>query len=81
MTAAMIFGRMPLAPGLGEGSEGNATMDRAIIGGVISSPLLTLVVVPVVYTYLDGMSAWFHSWHVRRGTPPHRWRRPIEVEY
>ena len=57
----MIFGTMPLALGLGEGSEGNATMGRAIIGGVISSTLLTLVVVPVVYTYLDGMAAWFRS--------------------
>jgi HAE1 family hydrophobic/amphiphilic exporter-1 len=65
-TAAMIFGMMPLALGLGEGSEGNATMGRAIIGGVISSTLLTLVVVPVVYTYLDGMAAWFGSWRSRR---------------
>ena len=65
-TAAMIFGMMPLALGLGEGSEGNATMGRAIIGGVISSTLLTLVVVPVVYTYLDGMAAWFSSWRSRR---------------
>ena len=67
-TAAMIFGMMPLALGLGEGSEGNATMGRAIIGGVISSTLLTLVVVPVVYTYLDGMAAWFKSRRSRRAT-------------
>lgn len=65
-TAAMIFGMMPLALGLGEDSEGNATMGRAIIGGVISSTLLTLVVVPVVYTYLDGMAAWFSSRRSRR---------------
>jgi hydrophobic/amphiphilic exporter-1 (mainly G- bacteria), HAE1 family len=65
-TAAMIFGMMPLALGLGEGSEGNATMGRAIIGGVISSTLLTLVVVPVVYTYLDGMAAWFGARRSRR---------------
>ena len=65
-TAAMIFGMMPLALGLGEGSEGNATMGRAIIGGVISSTLLTLVVVPVVYTYLDAMTAWFAARASRR---------------
>lgn len=42
-------------------------MGRAIIGGVvISSTLLTLVVVPVVYTYLDAMSAWFGSRKARR---------------
>ena len=52
-TAAMIFGMLPLALGLGEGGETQAPMGRAIIGGVITSTLLTLVVVPVLYTYLD----------------------------
>jgi multidrug efflux pump subunit AcrB len=53
-TAAMIGGMTPLALGLGEGGETQAPMGRAIIGGVITSTLLTLVVVPVIYTYLDG---------------------------
>ncbi|HVG03691.1 MAG TPA: efflux RND transporter permease subunit [Burkholderiaceae bacterium] len=53
-TAAMIFGMLPLAIGLGEGSEQQAPMGRAIIGGVITSTLLTLVVVPVIYSYLDA---------------------------
>jgi multidrug efflux pump subunit AcrB len=53
-TAAMIGGMLPLALGLGEGGENQAPMGRAIIGGVITSTLLTLVVVPVIYTYLDG---------------------------
>jgi Cu/Ag efflux pump CusA len=44
----------PLALGLGEGGETQAPMGRAIIGGVITSTLLTLVVVPVIYTYLDA---------------------------
>ena len=52
-TAAMIFGMLPLALGLGESGETQAPMGRAIIGGVITSTLLTLVVVPVIYTYLD----------------------------
>ena len=56
-TAAMIGGMMPLALGLGEGGETQAPMGRAIIGGVITSTLLTLVVVPVLYSYLDGWSA------------------------
>ena len=58
-TAAMIGGMLPLALGLGEGGETQAPMGRAIIGGVITSTLLTLVVVPVLYTYLD-------AWHERR---------------
>ena len=54
-TAAMIFGMLPLAIALGEGGELQAPMGRAIIGGVITSTLLTLVVVPVIYTYLDAL--------------------------
>jgi HAE1 family hydrophobic/amphiphilic exporter-1 len=52
-TGAMLGGMLPLALGLGEGGETQAPMGRAIIGGVITSTLLTLVVVPVLYTYLD----------------------------
>jgi len=52
-TAAMIGGMLPLALGLGESGETQAPMGRAIIGGVITSTLLTLIVVPVLYTYLD----------------------------
>jgi multidrug efflux pump subunit AcrB len=51
-TAAMIFGMMPLALALDEGGEMQAPMGRAIIGGVITSTLLTLIVVPVLYSYL-----------------------------
>lgn len=53
-TAAMIFGMLPLALGLGEGAEQQAPMGRAIIGGVITSTLLTLVVVPVIYSTIDA---------------------------
>jgi multidrug efflux pump subunit AcrB len=51
-TAAMVFGMLPLALALDEGGEIQAPMGRAIIGGVITSTLLTLVVVPVIYSYL-----------------------------
>ncbi len=57
-TAAMIGGMTPLALGIGEGGETQAPMGRAIIGGVITSTLLTLVVVPVLYTYLDRLAEW-----------------------
>jgi multidrug efflux pump subunit AcrB len=53
-TAAMVFGMLPLALALNEGGEIQAPMGRAIIGGVITSTLLTLVVVPVLYSYLSG---------------------------
>ncbi len=58
-TLAMIFGMVPLAFALTEGSEQRSPMGQAVIGGVITSSLLTLVVVPVVFTYLDDLSTWF----------------------
>jgi HAE1 family hydrophobic/amphiphilic exporter-1 len=56
-TLAMIFGMLPLAFAIGAGAEMRAPMARAVIGGLITSTLLTLVVVPVVYTYLDDPRA------------------------
>ncbi len=58
-TFAMIFGMLPLALGLGPGAEIRAPMARAVIGGLISSTILTLVVVPVVYTIIDDIVAYF----------------------
>lgn len=52
-SAAMIFGMLPLALSQAEGSELNAPMAQAVIGGMMASTLLTLFVVPVVYSYLD----------------------------
>jgi len=63
-TGAMIGGMLPLALGLGEGGETQAPMGRAIIGGVITSTLLTLVVVPVLYTYIDALAQRRGARHV-----------------
>ena len=63
-TLAMIFGMIPLAFAMTEGSEQRAPMGQAVIGGVITSSLLTLVVVPVVYCYLDDFANWIRrKWH------------------
>src|SRR5882672_7141427 len=67
-TLAMIFGMIPLALGLGEGGEQRSPMGQAVIGGVITSGLLTLVVVPVIYTYLDDLAGWaMRAWAKRFG--------------
>lgn len=58
-TLAMIFGMLPLALALSEGSEQRAPMGQAVIGGVITSSVLTLVVVPVIYCYMDDLAQWF----------------------
>jgi HAE1 family hydrophobic/amphiphilic exporter-1 len=55
-TAAMIFGMLPLALALGEGAEQRSPMAHAVIGGLITSTLLTLLVVPAVYTLLDDFT-------------------------
>jgi HAE1 family hydrophobic/amphiphilic exporter-1 len=65
-TLAMIFGMLPLALALSEGAEQRAPMGQAVIGGVITSSLLTLVVVPVIYCYLDDLGQW-----LRRLIRPH----------
>ncbi|NJD38720.1 MAG: efflux RND transporter permease subunit [Geobacter sp.] len=57
-TLAMIFGMLPLFFGVGAGGEGRAPMARAVVGGLITSSMLTLIVVPVMYTYLDDFSVW-----------------------
>jgi HAE1 family hydrophobic/amphiphilic exporter-1 len=66
-TVAMIFGMLPLALAIGAGAEQRAPMARAVIGGLITSTILTLFVVPVVYTLLDDAAAWMSS--RRRAVP------------
>ncbi|MGH9667916.1 MAG: efflux RND transporter permease subunit, partial [Bryobacteraceae bacterium] len=50
--AAMILGMLPMALGIGEGAEQNAPLGRAVIGGLSFATVTTLVVVPIVYSYL-----------------------------
>jgi HAE1 family hydrophobic/amphiphilic exporter-1 len=57
-TLAMIAGMLPIALALGEGGEFRAPMARAVIGGLITSTALTLIVIPVAYSYLDDLGAW-----------------------
>jgi HAE1 family hydrophobic/amphiphilic exporter-1 len=68
-TLAMIFGMVPLAFALSEGAEMRAPMGQAVIGGVITSSLLTLVVVPVVYCYMDDLAQWARRAFGRQPTP------------
>ena len=56
-TSAMIFGMLPLALALGEGAEQRSPMAHAVIGGLITSTILTLFIVPCAYTLLDDLAA------------------------
>ena len=57
-TLAMVVGMIPVALALGEGGGFRAPMARAVIGGLITSTMLTLIVVPVAYTYFDDLGDW-----------------------
>ena len=54
---ATMLGLVPMAIGLGEGGELQAPLARVVIGGLLSSTLLTLLVVPVVYSLIDGLKS------------------------
>jgi hydrophobic/amphiphilic exporter-1 (mainly G- bacteria), HAE1 family len=72
-TAAMIFGMLPVAMAISEGGEARAPMGVAVIGGLLTSTLLTLIVVPVVYLLFERLSsARFVRWIGRKlvGTEP-----------
>ncbi len=68
-TSAAVLGMMPIAIGLGKGSETQAPMATAVIGGLITSTLLTLFVVPTVYTIFDDIGRRFTKSH-SAGTHP-----------
>lgn len=67
-TMAMILGMLPMALSLHQGTSQNAPMAHAVIGGLISSTLLTLVVVPVMLTYLDALGR--HAARLLPDPPP-----------
>jgi HAE1 family hydrophobic/amphiphilic exporter-1 len=56
-TLALIAGMIPVALGVGEGADFRAPLGRAVIGGVITSTVLTLIVIPTVYEILDEWRA------------------------
>lgn len=57
-TAAMIFGMLPVAIGHGSGGEIRAPMGITVIGGLVTSTVLTLVVVPVIYALVEAVTGW-----------------------
>ena len=60
-TMAMIFGMLPVAMGIGAGAEMRSSMGVVLVGGLITSTVLTLVVVPLVYLLLESMRSKKHQ--------------------
>jgi HAE1 family hydrophobic/amphiphilic exporter-1 len=75
-TLALIAGMIPVALGLGEGADFRAPLGRAVIGGVITSTILTLVVIPTIYEILDEWREWLFA-RFRRTAVSHH---PVPVE-
>ncbi len=68
-SAAMVFGMLPTALGNGIGAEFRAPMAVAVIGGVISSTLLTLLVVPIVFVWMEGLKNFVYRLFFRTPAP------------
>ncbi len=62
-TIAMIFAMLPLALGSGIGSELKAPMSISIIGGLLSSMVLTLLVVPAIYKMINPIDRFFRKFY------------------
>ena len=68
-TVAMVAGMLPTALGLGQGSEFRKPMAIAVIGGLIGSTALSLVLVPVIYLFVDQFEQWLTPKFARFITP------------
>jgi HAE1 family hydrophobic/amphiphilic exporter-1 len=78
-TFALVAGMLPVALGTGEGADFRAPLGRAVIGGVITSTLLTLLVIPTIYEILSEWRDWILRRVFRRGgreARPHAPPRP-----
>jgi HAE1 family hydrophobic/amphiphilic exporter-1 len=77
-TLALIAGMIPVAIGHGEGADFRAPLGRAVIGGTLTSTLLTLLVIPTVYEILDDFRSWAAS-KLRTRAPAPSQSPPIEA--
>ncbi len=79
-TLALIAGMVPVAIGSGEGADFRAPLGRAVIGGTITSTVLTLLVIPTVYEILDDFRSWVAAKFGRRAARPHGETVPAGAE-
>ena len=86
-TMAALFGTLPIALGVGAGSEARQPLGLAVVGGLLFSQVLTLYITPVIYIYLDNFNRRVTNWFRREKTPlgetmvtpQPEWTGPTEV--
>jgi len=76
-TMAALMGTLPIALGMGAGSESRRPLGVGVVGGLLFSQLLTLYITPVVYTYLESLQNWFR----RRSRKPSPWTGPVQEDH
>ena len=74
-TIAMVFGMLPIALATGAGAEWKNGLAWALVGGLTSSMVLTLIVVPIIYYIMDLLAFYFSKWF-GKGTAPHPRQSP-----
>jgi multidrug efflux pump subunit AcrB len=79
-TVAMIAGMLPIAVGLGADDSFRQPMSISVIGGLLTSTGLSLLVVPVVYTYVDDFEHWLGRLFWRKSASSSRHRAPEAAE-
>lgn len=79
-TAAMVMGMLPMAAGIGAGAEFRYPMAVVVVGGLITSTLLTLIVVPVGFSLMDDFQTWYRKRILHKEGPTTRTAQVETVE-
>ncbi|HTD29439.1 MAG TPA: efflux RND transporter permease subunit, partial [Xanthomonadaceae bacterium] len=69
---AALFGTLPIAIGFGAGAEARRPLGMAVVGGLLTSQVLTLYLTPVIYLYFDHAQTWMRDRRERRAAHRHK---------